>query len=76
MVFRQYSSDEATIKEWSRKLNSTNKGIFRTYSTPESTLYQWSYILNKISPNISFPTYETASQMLNDWEDKLNIIFN
>ena len=48
MYFKQYSSNEATLKEWSRQLTIANKGNYMTYSTVESTIYNWKQNLNNI----------------------------
>ena len=72
MIFRQYDSDVATINEWARQLTSVTRKYFRRYEVPENTLTEWASMLNELNTGYSFTTYET----INDWEKKLNMIFN
>ena len=74
MIFRQYDSEEATIREWARQLTASTKLIFRKYETNEATLTEWASLLNQLG--YTFQTHETAKETLLDWERQLNILIN
>lgn len=76
MYFRQYGSNEATLKEWSRQLTISNKGNYRTYPTVQSTLIHWKPILNsRVGSNI-FDISSTNEATISNWQNKLNNIYN
>ena len=74
MIFRQYDTEDATIKEWSRQLTATTKKIFRRYETNETTLTEWASLLNQLG--YACQTKETAKETLSQWERDFNIMFN
>lgn len=76
MYFKQYSSNEATLKEWSRQLTIANKGNYKTYSTVESTLEHWKNILNMQTGTNIFDTYSTVESTIYNWKQNLNNIYN
>lgn len=76
MYFKQYSSNEATLKEWSRQLTIANKGNYMTYSTVESTLEHWKNILNMQTGTNIFDTYSTVESTIYNWQQNLNNIYN
>jgi len=76
MRFRQYESNEATLKEWARQLNVANKGTYPLYPTVEHTLNHWKNELNK---NIGINTFNLSNSTdatLYNWQQKLNGIYN
>lgn len=76
MRFRQYSDNSATIKEWARQLNITNKGIYQLYPTVENTLNHWKDELNKNIGTNTFSIQSTPEATLHNWQDKLNALYN
>ena len=76
MYFKQYSSNEATLKEGSRQLTIANKGNYMTYSTVESTLEHWKNILNMQTGTNIFDTYSTVESTIYNWKQNLNNIYN
>ena len=76
MYFKQYSDNSATLKEWSRQLNVSNKGNYPLYPTIEQTLIHWKSILNANIGANTFNTYQTAEATISDWQNKLNQIYN
>ena len=76
MYFRQYSSNEATLKEWSKQLTIANKGNYMTYPTVESTVDHWKNILNIQTGTNIFTTYSTAESTIYNWKENLNKIYN
>lgn len=76
MRFRQYSNNDATLREWARQLSIINHGFYRLYPTIESTLYHWKDELNK---NISVNTFSlkgTNEETIYNWQEKLNSLYN
>ena len=76
MIFRQYSTTEATVKEWARQLNIANKGIYRLYPTLERTLSDWKNELNKNIGINTFSILNNPESTLKNWQEKLNSIYN
>ena len=76
MYFRQYSNNSATLKEWSRQLNVSNKGNYPLYPTVEQTLDHWKSILNTNIGTNTFTTYSTVEATIYNWQEKLNQIYN
>ena len=76
MYFRQYSDNSATLKEWARQLNVSNKGSYPLYPTIEQTLEHWKSILNTNIGTNTFNTYQTPEATIYDWQNKLNQIYN
>ena len=76
MYFRQYDSNSATLKEWSKQLNVMNKGNYPLYSTVEQTLSHWQSVLNQNICTNTFDLLNTPDQTISNWQNKLNIIYN
>lgn len=76
MYFRQYDSNSATLKEWSKQLNVVNKGNYPLYSTVEQTLLHWQSVLNQNVGTNTFGLSNTPEATIKNWQDKLNIIYN
>lgn len=76
MRFRQYSDTSATLKEWAKQLNATNKGIYPLYPTVENTINHWKNELNKTLQTNTFGISNTPESTLKNWQDKLNGIYN
>lgn len=76
MYFRQYGDNSATLKEWSRQLNISNKGNYPLYPTVEQTLDHWKGILNTNIGTNTFTTYPTPETTIYNWQEKLNQIYN
>ncbi len=76
MYFRQYSDNSATLKEWSRQLNVSNKGNYPLYPTIDQTLKHWKSILNTNIGTNTFTTYSTPEATIYNWQEKLNQIYN
>lgn len=76
MYFRQYDSNSATLKEWSKQLNVVNKSNYPLYSTVEQTLSHWQTILNQNLGTNTFGLSSTPEQTISNWQNKLNIVYN
>lgn len=76
MYFRQYSTNEATLKEWAKQLNVVNKGNYPLYETVEKTLTHWKVSLNR---NLGVNTFDFSGSVdstVSNWKEKLNNIYN
>lgn len=76
MYFRQYTTNQDTLKEWSRQLSIVNKGNYPLYDTEDKTLNHWKNILNQ---NVGMNTFDLESSTdatINAWKNKLNNIYN
>lgn len=76
MYFKQYSDNSATLKEWAKQLNVSNKGNYPLYPTVEQTLSHWKNILNTNIGINTFNTYNTPETTIYNWQEKLNQIYN
>lgn len=76
MYFRQYGSNEATLKEWSRQLNIVTKGTYPLYGSVENTLNHWRDKLNTNLETNTFGISNNADSTIYEWQNKLNGIYN
>ena len=76
MYFRQYSTNEDTLKEWARQLSVVNKANYPLYPTVESTLSHWRSILNQNIGTNTFDFNGDSDSTIYNWKEKLNRIYN
>lgn len=76
MYFRRYSTNQDTLKEWSKQLNVVNHGNYPLYDTEDKTLNHWKNILNQNLQTNTFDLGNSIDSTINTWKDKLNNIYN
>nr|DAH37204.1 MAG TPA: hypothetical protein [Caudoviricetes sp.] len=76
MYFRQYSTNEDTLKEWAKQLNVVNKGNYPLYETVDKTLNHWKVLLNRNVGVNTFGISSTNESTIYNWKEKLNNIYN
>lgn len=76
MYFRQYSTNQDTLREWAKQLNVVNKGNYPLYDSVGKTLEHWKVLLNR---NIGINTFDlnnSEDSTIYNWKEKLNNIYN